>query len=104
MAREELFPTLRAEYDLIVLDTPPVLVVDDACRIGPLADGVLIVVRWGRSASEELREAADRLRRSGAEVTGTIFNDVNPGVQSRYYGAGGYIGGKMASRYHNADA
>lgn len=104
MAREELFPTLRAEYDLIVLDTPPVLVVDDACRIGPLADGVLIVVRWGRSASEELREAADRLRRSGAEVTGTIFNDVNPGVQSRYYGAGGYTGGKMASRYHDADA
>ncbi|QFT63702.1 AAA family ATPase [Roseivivax sp. THAF30] len=89
--KAKLFPHLRTQYDLIVIDTPPVLVLNDACRFGSLADAVLVVVRWGRTKSDELRETHARLNRSGAHVFGTILNDVDPRKQLRYH-TGGYLG------------
>lgn len=87
----KLMPKLRRHYDLILLDAPPVLVFNDACRFGSLADGVLIVVRWGQSKGNELRETHDRLKRSDSKILGTVFNDVDPREQRRYR-TGAYLG------------
>jgi capsular exopolysaccharide synthesis family protein len=90
-AARTMMPRLREAYDLIVLDTPPVLVVDDACRLGRLADAALIVVRWGWTTDELPSEAYERLARNGIEVAGTVLNDVDPRKQRRYR-VGGYYG------------
>jgi uncharacterized protein involved in exopolysaccharide biosynthesis/MinD-like ATPase involved in chromosome partitioning or flagellar assembly len=101
-AQDTLMPALRKHYDLIVLDTPPVLVLDDACRLSQLAEAVLVVVRWGRTKSDDLRETSDRLRRRGSTVVGTIFNDVDPKRQRRYR-TGSYIGSAAYARYRASE-
>ncbi|MEL7211921.1 MAG: AAA family ATPase [Pseudomonadota bacterium] len=94
----KVIPELRERFDLILLDTPPVLVFDDACRFGPLADAVFIVVRWGRSKGNELREAYDRLSRGGLNVIGTVFNDVDPREQKRF-STGAYLGSAAYAKH-----
>ncbi|MEM5545019.1 hypothetical protein WNY61_20030 [Sulfitobacter sp. AS92] len=93
-----LMPELRRHYDLILFNVPPALVFNDACRFGTLADAVLIVVKWGQSQADELRETHDRLKRSGSNITGTVFSGVDPREQRRYR-TGAYLGGAAYAKY-----
>ena len=96
--RNKLIPELRKHYDLILLDTPPVLVLNDACRFGRMADTVLIVVRWGQTKCDNLRETHDRLKRNGSVMFGTILNDVDPRKQYQDK-TGAYLGGSAYTRH-----
>ncbi|TWI01764.1 tyrosine-protein kinase Etk/Wzc [Luteimonas cucumeris] len=71
-------------YDIVVIDTPPVLAVTDAAVIGHQVGTCLMVVRWGLNQQREIALAKQRLEQNGVEVRGAIFN----GVQKR--GAGQY--------------
>lgn len=66
---------LSTEYDLVVLDTAPVLAFADASLLAALADGVLLVVRAGETDREEARRAVHQLAAVGANVLGAILND-----------------------------
>ncbi|RPE81651.1 polysaccharide biosynthesis tyrosine autokinase [Vulcaniibacterium tengchongense] len=80
----ELLQRLSGEYDIIIIDTPPVLAVTDAIVIGHHVGSCLMVVRWGLNQQREIALAKQRLEQNGVEVKGAIFN----GVQKR--GAGHY--------------
>lgn len=69
-----LFDQLRARFDLIIVNTPPVLAVHDAAALAPLADVVLLVISWGRTSRQKLAAAAAQF---GESVTGVIFNHVS---------------------------
>lgn len=71
-------------YDIVVIDTPPVLAVTDAAVIGHQVGTCLMVVRWGLNQQREIALAKQRLEQNGVEVKGAIFN----GVQKK--GAGQY--------------
>ncbi|MCL1634896.1 polysaccharide biosynthesis tyrosine autokinase [Luteimonas sp. SX5] len=71
-------------YDIVVIDTPPVLAVTDAAVIGHQVGTCLMVVRWGLNQQREIALAKQRLEQNGVQVKGAIFN----GVQKR--GAGQY--------------
>ncbi len=88
-ALTDLNAAVRTHFDLVIVDTPPVLVVDDACRFGPLVDNTLLVVKWGTTTVEALRDAVQTLSRAGIAVTATVFNDVDV-RKGRKYGYGGY--------------
>ncbi|WP_407354026.1 polysaccharide biosynthesis tyrosine autokinase [Luteimonas sp. R10] len=75
---------LERAYDVVIIDTPPVLAVTDAALIGHHIGTSLMVVRWGHNQQREIAMAKQRLEQNGVEVTGAIFN----GVQNR--GAGRY--------------
>jgi Mrp family chromosome partitioning ATPase len=66
---------IAEHYDLIVIDTPPVLATGDAAILAPLADGVLLVVRAGQTEREPAERAYDQLTAAGATVVGTVLND-----------------------------
>lgn len=85
----ELRDSIDPSYDLVLIDTPPVLVVNDACRLGPLIDNTLFVVRWGQTRVEELNDAIDKLHMHNIDATATLINDVNLSKQ-RKYGYGSY--------------
>jgi succinoglycan biosynthesis transport protein ExoP len=74
-----LLQELREQYDIIVLDTPPVLATADAGIVASLTDGVLLVVRAGATDKGAAQRACQQLANVGARVIGTVLND--PGGQ-----------------------
>ncbi len=80
---------LSGDYDLIVIDTPPVLVAADAATIAAQAGTVLLVARANSSTMGELSEATRRLSLSGKAATGVLLNAMDEskrGYQAYRYG------------------
>jgi len=65
---------LRTGYDKVLLDAPPLLPVTDAAVCSAVADGVLLVVRWGRTSRDEVAEAVAMLEQVHAPVLGSVLN------------------------------
>ncbi len=70
-----LLQELREQFDIIVLDTPPVLATADAGIVASLTDGVLLVVRAGTTDKNAAQRACQQLANVGARVIGTVLND-----------------------------
>lgn len=73
---QELIDEMSKRYDYILVDTPPVNVVSDACIAANLLDGVLILVRKDRSRKDDIKRAVDSLRLTGAKPLGFVLNGV----------------------------
>jgi capsular exopolysaccharide synthesis family protein len=84
-----LMTSLAAGYDLVLVDSPPVLLVSDALALMSLVDGVIIVARAGtitEPAAVRLRATLDRVTRiKRAHVIGAVANDVVDEHASSYY-------------------
>jgi len=79
---------MKQEYDFILCDVPPILVVSDAALLAANLDGVLILVREGKAVAHDVKRAADQMQRFGGTVLGAIYNAY--GEESRGYGKYGY--------------
>jgi capsular exopolysaccharide synthesis family protein len=84
-----LLKRLRAEFDMIMIDAPPMIHLADARVLGRLADGVILVVRAGQTTTESALSASQRFAEDGARVLGTVLNSWDPRT-SRGYGYGSY--------------
>jgi capsular exopolysaccharide synthesis family protein len=78
-----LLQELRREFDVIILDTPPVLVSADAATLAGSADGVLLVVRAGQTDRGAAELARQRVSSAGGKVLGAVLNDPD-GVVGRF--------------------
>jgi tyrosine-protein kinase Etk/Wzc len=76
------------EYDLVILDTPPVLAVTDASVLSEHVGITILVTREGVTTLGDLNETVKRLARNGTKVTGVVFNAVRsrPGKYGSTYG------------------
>ncbi|GAA5075177.1 polysaccharide biosynthesis tyrosine autokinase [Lysobacter panacisoli] len=79
-----LLDSLAPKYDIVVIDTPPVLAVTDAAVIGHHIGTCLMVVRWGLNQQREIALAKQRLEQNGVEVRGAIFNAVQKRGSGQY--------------------
>jgi capsular exopolysaccharide synthesis family protein len=79
-----LLQELAKSFDLVILDTPPVLATADAGILASIADGVLLVVRAGQTDRVAAKRAHQQLMYVGATVVGTVLND--PGGEMSAYG------------------
>ncbi len=73
-ALRALLEQASGNHDWIVIDGPPVLDSPDTAAIGSIADGVVLVLQAGRSKRPVLSRAVDLLRKSGAQVLGSVLN------------------------------
>lgn len=73
----------KLEFDLVVIDTPPVTMITDATAVAAAADAVVMVVRGGTTDRNAVDHALERLQRADAEVVGSVLNDVE---LPEYYG------------------
>jgi capsular exopolysaccharide synthesis family protein len=73
---QNLIGSVRNRFDLIVLDTPPVLAVNDALVLSALADSTVLVVHWLKTPQRLVKSAVSALRKSGANLTGTVISQV----------------------------
>jgi len=80
----ELLAKFREEYDMIILDAPPVGPVSDPIVLSRLTDAVLFVVRAQKSQVKQVQQAISRLRRVQAPLTGVILNFADV-MRERYY-------------------
>lgn len=84
-----LLDKLKPVFDLIIIDTPPILAVTDAAVIGHQAGTSLLVVRFGLNQAREVALAKQRFEQNGVEIKGAIFNAVERRA-SGYYSYGYY--------------
>lgn len=72
----QLVQFVRAKYDLIIFDSPPVLVVTDAVVLARYVDGVVLVVKAGHTRRDQAGEAIKQLTRANTKLLGVVLNSV----------------------------
>jgi tyrosine-protein kinase Etk/Wzc len=85
---EQLIQKLSKQYDLIIIDTPPVLAVSDTQVLGPVAGTVFLIAKANVTAIGEIHESIKRLQQAGVSIKGVVFNDFK--ADKRRYGGYGY--------------
>ena len=85
---QEILERLKARFDVVLLDSPPALVVTDASVLATLADGLLIVTRARHTRTAQLRATVEELAQSGRPIAGIIINRVASRDAYYYYGRG----------------
>lgn len=86
-------------YDLVILDTPPVLAVTDAAVAVRVAATSLLVARFGKTSLKEMENCIKRLQQMGACIKGTVLNDVVKSAALYYHsGYGQYEYGHSTTR------
>lgn len=80
----ELIALARKSYDIVLIDTPPMLTMADARVIARYSDGVILVTRANQTSRDSIKDAAHRFAEDGVRVIGTILNDWNPKKSGRY--------------------
>ncbi len=89
----EFLDATTERYDLVLLDSPPVLAVTDACALASMIDGVLLVVGSGTIPQAAVRRAKEQVEAAHGRVLGAVINRFNPSSDGhsgyyypRYYG------------------
>ena len=79
-----LLAAVRDIYDVIIIDTPPVLLVPDARVIAQHADAILFIVRWNRTTVGQVRDGLRMFESVNRKVSGLVLSQINT-RQARYY-------------------
>jgi Mrp family chromosome partitioning ATPase len=74
---QSIFASMRKVADIILVDTPPTLAVTDAAVLGSTMDGVLVVVRPGKTRASALKLTLEQLGQVNAHVLGVVLNDID---------------------------
>ncbi len=91
----QLMQLLREQYDFVVVDSPPVLLVSDPKSTSELVDATLLLVRWQETSADKSQNALKELDSVGARVAGAVLSQVDMKRQEQY----GYAG--VGSYYKN---
>jgi capsular exopolysaccharide synthesis family protein len=96
----DIFTRLRNQYDLVLIDSPPVLPVTDAAILSRHADATLMLAAAGQTRRSDLHRAVEKLDQVGVTILGTVLNKVTRqtgrsygygyGYGSKYYGTGAH--------------
>lgn len=84
----KLIDTIKQHYDIIIIDTPPILAVTDPAIVSAHAGSTLLVTRFGQNHLRELELTRNRFEQNGIDVKGVVFN----GVLKKASNAYGYYG------------
>jgi len=85
----DIFATLREHFDLVLIDSPPVLPVTDAAILSRYADATLMIVAAGQTRRGDLHRAVEKLNQVGAKILGLVLNKVTRQTGRNYgYGYG----------------
>jgi capsular exopolysaccharide synthesis family protein len=88
---QRFLEAVRPKYDVVLLDSPPVLAVSDALILSRLADLTVFLVRWDHTPRTAVVSALRQLRTAGARLSGVVLSRIDMRRKSDY----GYVGGGM---------
>jgi polysaccharide biosynthesis transport protein len=92
----ELLARFKGDFDMVIIDTPPMQEMPDARVLGRLADGVILVTRAGQTTRDAAIAANERFCEDRTRVLGTVLNDWNPKSS-----AGGHYGNYKGGYAHD---
>jgi Mrp family chromosome partitioning ATPase len=92
----EMLEEAAEEYDLIILDAPPLLGFAEPLQMATIVDGVVVVTRAGQTNRKAVASVIGTLRRLRANVVGVVLNEVHKEMSDSYYYYGHY------SKYYQA--
>lgn len=98
-AMQDLLADCAQSFDYVIVDSPPVMAVNDAVVIAHMVDGVVMVVRAHHTPRKILQRAESRLLQARAHVLGVLLNKVD--ARTDHYAT--YYGGKYYSSYYSND-
>jgi len=83
----KVLAALRDKYDLIIIDSPPIVPVSDPLILSEMSDGVIIVTKGGATSRVVARKACQSLEKINATIIGVVMNNVKipKGVYGSYY-------------------
>lgn len=103
IAFRELVAQLRESYDVVIIDTPPVLLVPDARVVAEIGDALIFAVRWDHTQVSAVQESLKLFNLTHFKTVGFVLNNIRPDGMKRYgYGYLGKYGsysGKAKSYY-----
>jgi len=76
---------LSAIADIILVDSPPTLMVADAAILSSVVDGCLLVIKTGQTKTEAVKQAKERLNQANARIVGVVLNAVEGFIGYDYY-------------------
>lgn len=82
---ESFVKLLKLNYDYVIIDTPPIMAVTDSRILAAKADATLMVVRSGKTKANVIHRAYEELIKVGANVIGSIINDLDTDRKDTYY-------------------
>jgi capsular exopolysaccharide synthesis family protein len=99
----ELLRDVGARYDLVLLDSPPILSVSDARVLSQMADKSVFLVQWGKTRRNDVMMGVKQMIEAGADLAGLVLNrvDVKRHAQYGYRDSGHYYDDKY-TKYYNA--
>jgi len=95
---ESILEEAKAEYDLIIVDSPPLLGFAEPLQMAAIVDGVVVITLAGQTSRTAVANVLTNLRRLRANVVGVALNEVRQDMSDRYYYYGYY--GKYYSKYY----
>jgi capsular exopolysaccharide synthesis family protein len=95
----KLLEAFRLEYDVVIIDAPPMLVLEDAVRIAASVDTVVVVAACDSTTQEALSQVVERLRFTGGPSIGWVFNRVDPFQQAHGAFRKAYLRRQQIRRY-----
>lgn len=85
-AMGDLIEQLAGQFDVVLIDTPPVGMLADAVALAKFCDGALIIVGYGKGKQQEIKDVVESIRQTGCKVLGAVFNGVKfSSISNRYY-------------------
>jgi len=75
---KNLFTKIKEEFDVIILDAPPILPVADVSLIAPYTDTTILVYETGKVSRDALKRAKSQLEQVGAKIGGIVLNNTKP--------------------------
>ena len=88
----ECLTALTRQFEIILIDTPPVELVSDALVLAPLANGVIFVVKATSTPHTMARKGLMKVQRTGANIIGTVLNQLEPAIPGSRSKNGSYYG------------
>lgn len=82
---KELIKELSLEYDYVLLDTPPIMLVSDPLTITSFSDAVILTVAYSEIEKEIAKKSVDALLRVNANIIGTVLNKIPVTKHNKYY-------------------
>jgi capsular exopolysaccharide synthesis family protein len=97
----QLMEYLATQFDVVLLDTPPVGVLVDAIALGKFCDGALLVVGYRKGSQTEIRDAVKNIKQTGCKMLGAVLNGVKFQSLSNkhYYYSSERYSGHYSKRY-----